>query len=166
MKNSKLSPLAVLIICAVFISAVGAYIGHYLLTKPASVTVEMNLYGVELYENSACTIIATAIEFPSIISGDISGQLSTTAEYFVKSTTGGSVGWALVWKCEEPASMILTGDIRVAPNPWEAWAEDSGVHGYPAGIVVSVRWTLNGNGASVGVYDFEIDIITGEYNGS
>ena len=79
MKTSRNLPITVLIGLLLTVT-IGAATVWYELQKPASVSVVLNTYAIELYTNDVRTAVVASIDFPDIMENLPSGSTAGTVE--------------------------------------------------------------------------------------
>ena len=164
----KSIPLIAVLITSLLTSTVlGAYVGHFLMTRPASVTVTMNGFEASLYADAGLTTPLASLSFPEAIQGDISGSTTDTTCYIALTRPSEIAGLDVraLWRCPDlPAGMTLTAKWLYGAD-WLDWNE--GVYSLTLSVDYVQRqicFTLDIGNAGVGDYSFTVEIEVGEWS--
>ena len=159
--------IAVLITSLLTSSVLGAYVGHFLITRPATVSVVTNSYEVGTYADELLTTTATSLDFPDAVHGDLSGSTVTAICYIALIHPEDLVGIDLraKWRSPNlPVGMTLTAKWLNGAE-WQIWAEDA----YGLSLSVNylqrqIRFELDTGNADPGDYSFTVEIETGQWS--
>lgn len=157
-------------ILLVFILTTGAtatYMQHYNFNKQATIKITDNHYQAELYSDTETTTKVTILDFGEIVLGDPSneGYVETSEMYlYLPLLESGDSAYAQ-WSCSNlPTGMTLVGyyDNNFNGELFE-WNENSNTNEITSGEnKFRIRFRLYYGDASVGDYDFQVDVSIGE----
>ena len=160
MRTIKLNPLTALIIIAVFVTGAtsAAYIIHYRLEQPATVSIIVNPYTAHLYKDEACTTVAAAIAFPDAAFLYQGAAQSVSPTYYFKLDEAPAATVSVIISVVDlPAGMTLTGE-RHANGEWRPLTLDGATQEFS---FINTNWdarplrfTLNVGDNPVGDYSF------------
>lgn len=179
-KRGLLSPLVLLTVASLVIVGGFAFVAHFLLQRQANYEISENVYGVTLYEDPACTIVAASIELGTIIEGSLQGTTLTvtyymtpdidpgTTEVDVMVTIPGGLPGGLVEA--DLITEVLT-DTGWTPYLWSngnadfGWGATWDAVGFPDPLTRELRFTMDLSGEAQGSYSFDVDFSVGENGG-
>jgi len=166
-KQGTLSLATIIVLSTVVATAFGAYIGHYIMTRPASVTVTMNGFESTLYADAGLTAPLTSLSFPETIQGDISGSTANVTCYIALSRPSEIVGVEVraLWRSPDlPEGMTLTAKWQNGVDSlW--WNEDTYSLTMSASYTYRcVTFMLDTGNAEPGDYGFTVEIEVGEWS--
>jgi len=164
----KIGKKAIAIILATIsiISVSATTIMFFLLDKPASISVDLNAYAIQLYaEETMPTTIITEILFPSVMANSPNSISNTSVIYLFTEETPQT--YTLKWGSPDlPDGFIIMAYWNLAGDMFYQWNENvemdvalttpnSGNSG------MRLYFGLETNNASVGNYNFHINILVG-----
>ena len=166
-KQGTLSLVIFIILSTIIATGFGAYIGHYLMTRSASVAVTTNGFEASLYADAGLTTQLTSLSFPEAIQGDISGSTTDVTCYIALTRPSEIAGLDVraLWRCPDlPAGMTLTAKWLYGAD-WLDWNED--VYSLTLSVDYVQRqicFALDTGNAGVGDYSFTVEIEVGEWS--
>ena len=168
--NGMTKGLVVMLLAALIVSVVSATVWQYVIHKPSSLHVEVNLWGIELYaDQMPPTTIAASIVFPDVAEGQPTTTTTTQYYYLFLTTDDLALGknTRLMWTVDGlPVKCTLKAYIKAGSVLWPANTEVdvlmNGIHETTSGNGVRVYWLLDFNNLAAGDYAFTINIYSVE----
>ena len=135
----------------------------YMMTYPASIDVTSNIYAGKLYEEEAGITPVTAISFPSVMEGSLTGtETNCTAVWLLINTDTEDVIWNIT---ALPTDMTITCYYETNDGLYEyEWAENillSTKVDVTTDKDIKVWWSLDTNSAPEASYSFDINLYAG-----
>ena len=141
----------------------GAYLLHYMLTTPATVSITTNTFEIQLYSDVGLTTQATTIAFPDVMQSLAGGNTATSPSYWVYSPSrlfGQKID--VKWTTTD-LNTNFTVTAEYYNTGWATWAENTqSIVLDNANNAVQIRFTLDVDQHPIGNYGFNIELQAGD----
>jgi len=163
LKLSKQTLITITLISLLSVGVTAAYILHYMLTTPATVSITTNTYEVQLYADAGLTTPATTIAFPDIMKSLAGGNSATSPSYWVYSPSrqfGQTIH--IKWTTTE-LNTNFTVTAEHYNTGWTTWTQNTqNIILDNTNSAIQIRFTLDVDQHPTGNYGFNIELQAGQ----
>lgn len=162
LKLGRQTLIGIVLISVLSVGAMGAYLLHYMLTTPATVSITTNTFEIQLFSDIGLTTKATTIAFPNIMQSLAGGNSATSQPYYIYSPSrlfGQEID--VKWTTTDlNTNFIVTAEYH--NTGWATWTETT----QPITLdntytTIQIRFTLDINQHPIGDYGFNIELQAG-----
>ena len=163
LKLGRQALIGLVLISLLSVGVMGAYILHYMLTTPATVSITTNTFEIQLFSDLGLTTPATVIAFPNIMKSQGGGNSATSPSYWIYSSTR-QFGQSIYCKWSTStlnANFTVTAEYYT--TSWQTWTKDTqNIVLDNANSVIQARFILTVGQHPIGSYGFDIELQAGD----
>ncbi len=163
LKLSRQALIGIVLISVLSVGAMGAYLLHYMLTTPATVSITTNTFEIQLFSDIGLTTHANTIAFPNIMQSRAGGNSATSPSYWIYSPSrlnGQEID--VKWTTTD-LNTNFTVTAEYYNTGWATWTETT----QPITLdntygTIQIRFTLDVDQHPIGNYAFNIELQAGD----
>ena len=163
LKLGKQALIGIVLISVLSVGAMGAYLLHYMLITPATISITTNTFEIQLYSDVTLTTQTTTIIFPSIMKSLAGGNSAISSSYWIYSSTRQfgqeiHVKWTTT---DLNTNFTITAEYYT--TSWQTWSKDTqNIILDNTNSVIQIRFTLDVDQHPTGNYGFNIQLQAGD----